>query len=437
MGLSATSRASFLSRSAGDEEAEVSVAGPGIMPFDLLFRPLWPLVVPSAQWRRSLKESTTRIPDTLLEPLRIWMFDCYPEADLVLRLIESGNGSRLPARDPLEEPEWADPVQRASELLWARAAAVLSRPVPPTVLDEMAVTAGLKTTDITGLLPSLAVLFAEAPLLFPHGSSPVPAVADRSGLLAALTRIAGTGILAWTFAMPLLLAARNEIDIVLPAARTVALSFAHKGRYVAACDEALAEVFPLFEARCTKILQDLKGVKAVAREGRRVTLWLEVPDLATILSLIRFANRCSVHVLPAAQLRSVAARACRLQFDLLVAEDLLIHWPRASWPDSLMIAFERGNRRLRNLASIGGGLSRPADYRDSLKRLAKRVLDDVHLGLSIVERMRTAESLIDLRRPSALLVDYLALLPPPADERPSVRRVQKETVRGLQPWNEL
>lgn len=425
----------FFSQSPDADMPEV--AGPGTTPSDLLFRPLWPLVIPTVQWRGSRKDATSRIPDTLLEPLRIWFFDCYPDADLVMRLIGSGDGSALPARDPLEEPEWADPVQRASELLWVRAAAVLSRPVPPLVLDEMAETSGLRTTEIIGLLPSLAVLFAEASLLFPHGSSPVPVVVSRSDLLATLTRIAGAGLTAWTFAMPLLLAARNEIDNVLPAARAIALTFAEKGRYVAACDEALAEIFPLFEARCAKVARQLQGAKAVARDGRRVALWLSVPDFATILSLVRFATRCSVHVVPAMQLQATAARACRAQSDLLVAEDMLIHWPRASWSDSLMIAFERGNLRLRNLASIGGALSHPSDYRPGLERLATYVLEDMHLGLSLVERMRTAESLADFPKPSALLDDYLAMLPPPADERPTVRRRRRDVAWDTQPGHKV
>ncbi|GBR04044.1 hypothetical protein [Acetobacter oeni] len=428
--------ASFLT-DVSDSDRAISVAGPGTAPVDLLFRPLWPLIVPTTQWRGSLKEARAHIPDTLTTPLTIWILDCCPDADLVMRLIASGDGGTLPDRDPLAEPEWADPVQRAGELLRARAADVLSRPVPAPVLEEMADTAGMKTSEICGLLPSLAVIFAEASLLLPRGSSPVPTVVDRDELLTTLTRIARAGLTAWAFAMPLLLASRNEIDVVLPAARAVALSFAEKGRYVGVCDDALAEIFPLFEARCETVVRELQGEVALSRKTRRTTLWLDVPDLATVLSLVNFANRCSVHMLAAAKLKTAAARASRLQFDLVTAEDLLVSWPRSSWPDSLMVAFERGNRRLRNLATIGGALSRPADYRAGPERMAAYFLEDTHLGLSLVERMRTAESLVDSSQPSSLLSDYLAMLPPPADERPTERRKRRDASVGLQPWQHL
>lgn len=412
-------------------------SGPEFTPADLLFGPLWPLIVPTSDWRRSAPEKReTKIPASLQEPLKIWVMSCFPDEGLVDRLIAAGDGSSLPVRDPLEEPEWAAPVQRGAELLWSRTAEVLSRPVPDLVLEEMAESSGLKISELQAILVPLGVIFSESSLLFPRGSNPVPGVMDRQDLSAALHRIAQNGVVAWSYAMPLLFAARNEIDVVLPAARAVALAAGEGGRYLRICEDALAAIFPLFEARCQTALQDIEKQTVQPRTARRTRLWLDVPELATILSLVRFSARCCVHVLPAAELRLTAGRACREQFRFLVKEDQKVLWPRSPWPDSLATAFECGNRRLRNLAFIGSILSRPEEFRPELQKLVTFYQAYPDLGLSLVERMRTCEILSVIPGVSPLLDDYLSMLPAPsaAMQRGSAKR-RKSVNYGVQPWH--
>lgn len=400
--------------------------GPVVSAQELLFHPLWALIVPTATWRQSHRVSGRRIPDGLLESIRIWIFNCYPEANLVHRLIEAGDGSMLPPRDPLIEPERADPLERASTRLWARAADVLGRPIPSVVLEEMAYSSGLRTVEIAALLADLAVIFQCAPILFPFGSGSAPVQLNRARLEENLYHLALKGPRAWAFAMVLLLTGRADIAITLPAARAVARRFPEQRHYADMCDEALADIFPLFEARCQRVTKELELRAAQSRSHRRIRLWLDVPELATVSALTHFANRCSLHVVEAARLKTAAGKAARLQFALLEREEVMLEWPPTLWSDSMMIAFERGNRRLRNLVSLGSALSRPLDYRQPMERIAARYRDDPSIGLSLVERMRAIEILLDVPKAEPLLKDYLSLMPLPLASHEKARGSRTE-----------
>ncbi|GBQ26871.1 hypothetical protein AA0472_2251 [Acetobacter estunensis NRIC 0472] len=396
-----------------------------VTPVFLLLHPLWPLVVPVTTWRASVAESEKGVPDSLLEPLAIWVLDCFPQASLVERLIQAADGQHLPERDAVHEPEWADPIRRASELLWARAADVLSRPVPEPVLNEIAVSSGLRTNEIEEILPALGVIFAKAEFLFPHRREAAPVSPDRDEFEETLRGLAMGGSRSWMYGLLVLLASRITCDIVLPIARSVARECGVGRSLLDACDTALASIFGRFEGFCTQAQAAIERVKPVEREMRRCVPWLDVAELASVLSLVKFANRCSLHVLPAARLKAAAIQAARAQFALLVSEDLLIRWPVSVWPDSLLIAFEAGNRRLRHLATLGSTLSRSAEYRPGLERLARHYTDASLIGLSFVERIRTVEILSMSTTPSGLLTEYLALLPPSLNagrkKKPEVR----------------
>ncbi|MCH4090643.1 hypothetical protein [Acetobacter sp.] len=408
-----------------------SAEGPVATSFTLLFRPLWPVIVPATEWMRSSELSARSIPDTLLEPLRIWIMDCYPQGTLVEKLIELGDGLHLPERDPLDEKEWADPLWRASQMLWVRAAEVLSRPIPPAVLEEMSEVSGLRTTSIETLLPAIQLVFAGARHFFQSRKAVVPVVPDRDDLALLLKEAAGRGITAWCFALTLLMTSRNEIDIILPTARAVAHVQPDARLWLELCDHAITGVYELFTVRCDRISREVTRIRPAERAERRVLLWLEANEQATMHALIRFAGRCSVYGAVAAELMEAVAKAAKAQFSLLVEEDRLIAWPVTAWPDSLMISFETGNRRFRQLVSLGASFSRFADYRGGIEQLVAHYMDERITGLGVAEKIHACEMLEASSSPSSLLTDYLQLLPSPARGRIFVRRDVSLTM----PWS--
>ncbi|NHN87997.1 hypothetical protein [Acetobacter conturbans] len=396
--------------------------GPVATTFTLLFRPLWPIIIPATEWRKSAAAADHTIPDSLLDPLRIWILDCFPERALVRQLIQAGDGSGLPDRDPLEDSGWADPLERASELLWRRAAHVLSRPMPEAVLTEIAESSGLKTPTIEALLPSIQFVFAQARHFFPSRDEVGPVTCDGEELDTLLANAMNGGMTTWSFALMLLFASRTEIDLVLPAARAVAHTRPDAKLWLDRCDAVLAETFNLFEARCDRIDREIGLTEVTERKERRVLLWLEPAEQATISALIRFANRCSLHVLTAARLKASAARATRAQFMLLIEEDLQLAWPVAAWTDARMVAFEQGNRRFRQLALLGRMFTRFVDYRAALGQLVEHYAGDQVPGLTYTERMHAIEILEESSTASQPLTDYLALMPPPAYSKFSLRK---------------
>ena len=391
--------------------------GPVPTTFTLLFRPLWPVVVPSEEWRKKAATSLYTIPDSLLDPLRIWMLDCFPERALVSHLIQAGDGNNLPDRDPLEEAQWADPLRRASEILWARGADVFSRPLPEPVLNEIAESSGLKTTTVAELVPIIHLLFSNADLLFSPRDEVAPVVPDHEKLDNLLKQATHIGMTAWSFCLTLLFVSRNEIDVVLPAARAVAYMQPDPQSWLDRCDKVLGDVFDLLEMRCSRIQMEISLISPAERKERRVLLWLEPAEQATMSALIRFANRCSLHVLVAARRKVVAAKAVWAQFTLLVEEDMLLRWPVMSWSDSRLLAFERGNRRFRKLSVLGMMFSRFSDYRSLLKKLVEHYGGEQVAGLTYVEKIHAMETLEESSVTSPLLNDYLKLLAPPARVR--------------------
>ncbi|GBQ93821.1 hypothetical protein AA23498_1843 [Acetobacter nitrogenifigens DSM 23921 = NBRC 105050] len=359
----------------------------------LLFRPLWPLLTSLERWRAG---AFCAVPDTLLNPLKIWIFDCYPDADIVERLVSHGAGERLPPRDPLTEPERADPLECATGMLWARAAEVLSRPIPPIVLTEIAAASHLDAVQVTELVAPLAAIYRHASLLCVQGADPAPARPSSAVLREALTDIVAEGELAWRFGLLLLLAGRIDIDIALPAARTVALTTVDPGLHLDICDQALAAAFNIMEEHCECLRREIENLRPARRADRRPLIWMDVPEFAAVSALIRFSSRCGLHVGSATQLKHAAARLAYTQFAFLVDEDLLISWPDGAWPDSLMTVFERGVRRLRNLASLGACFTHLTDFRLLIERLASHYLENMSIGLNTVERVRVAEILLDV-----------------------------------------
>lgn len=411
---------------------QFSAEGPVATTFTLLFRPLWPIIVPSTEWMRSSELAVRSLPDTLLEPLRIWIMNCFPQEYLVEKLIELGDGLHLPERDPLDETEWADPLWRASQMLWQRAADVLSRPIPPAVLEEMSETSGIRTASIEALLPAIQIVFAGARHFFQSRKAVVPVIPDRNDLALLLKEAVGRGVTAWCFTLALLMASRNEIDIILPTARAVAHIQPDAKIWLELCDQAIMGVYDLFNARCDRISREITRIKPVERSERRVLLWLEANEQATIHTLIRFAGRCSIYGAAAAALGESVAKAAKAQFTLLVQEDLLIGWPVTTWPDSLMISFEAGNRRFRQLAAFGSSFSRFSDYRGGIDQLTAHYTDDRITGLSFAEKIHACEMLEASQKPSQLLMDYLKSLPPPVPGRVFLRR----NVSLTMPWSE-
>lgn len=401
--------------------------GPVASVFTLLFRPLWPIVVPIDAWLGTPDARDHVLPDSLLRPLLIWILDYYPDQKLIARLIEAGDGGGLPDRDVLKEPDWADPVRRAAELLWERAASVLSRTVPDPVLAEMADSSSIRQADIEALLPAVSFVFANAASFFQPPSHVAPLTSEREELIALLRDAAGVGITAWSFALNLLLTSRNEPDFVMPAARSVAYEQGDSRLWLDRCDAAFKNIFTLFENRCERIAREIAIVAPVERRERRVMLWLEPTELATISALIRFANRCSLHVVAAAQLKATVEKAAQAQFRLLVEEDLLLVWPTAGLSDSRMVAFERGNRRLRQLASLGALFSRSSVYQEGCARLMEHYAVSGP-GLNYPERMHVIETLETSYAPSRMLLEYLRLMPPPARPKPAPLRQRRRTL---------
>ncbi|MCE0742993.1 hypothetical protein LWC05_03685 [Acetobacter sicerae] len=410
---------------------QFSAEGPVATSFTLLFRPLWPIIVPSTEWMKSSELSVRSIPDTLLEPLRIWIMNCFPQARLVAKLIELGDGLHLPERDPLDETEWADPLWRASQMLWERAADVLSRPIPSAVLEEMSETSGLRTASIEALLPAIQLVFAGARHFFQPRKAVVPVIPDREDLALLLKETADRGVTAWCFALTLLMTSRNEIDVVLPTARAVAHIQPDARMWLELCDQAVTGVYQLFNVRCDRISREIARIRPVERSDRRVLLWLEANEQATIHALIRFAGRCSIYGAAAAALMESVAKAAKAQFALLVQEDLLIGWPVTTWPDSLMISFEVGNRRFRQLVALGGSFSRFADYRGGIDQLVTHYMDDRITGLSFAEKIHACEMLQASHKPSPMLLNYLQLLPSPVQGKIFVRK----SVSLTMPWS--
>ncbi|AQS84525.1 MAG: hypothetical protein ABF876_05970 [Acetobacter aceti] len=409
--------------------AKLSPEGPVATSFTLLFRPLWSIIVPTTEWTKSSDLSVRSIPDSLLEPLRIWIMNCFPQQNLVEKLIALGDGLHLPERDPLDEKEWADPLWRASEMLWERAADVLMRPIPPSVLDEMSQASGIRTTSIETLIPAIQLVFDGARHFFQPRKAVIPVIPSRKALAQLLTEAAGRGMTAWYFALTLLVASRNEIDILLPTARAVAHVQPKAKMLLELCDQAITGVYELFNARCDRISREIALIRPVERSERRVLLWLEANEQATIHALIRFASRCSIYGMAAAELGAAAARAAKAQFTLLVQEDLLIAWPITAWPDSLMISFEQGNRRFRQLVALGSSFSRFAEYRSGIDQLVTHYTDDRITGLSFAEKLHAGETLELSSVPSPLLTNYLQLLPPPVHGGASMRKLMSQNAQ--------